>query len=110
LLHTTFDRAPLDSLSGPLVTGCNPSLARWLALVLPFLRRRLQWALQPEATEAFDLAQMLLLSAGRLYVTATHVDLVMRLEDISLPVRIAGLDRNPGWLPDFGRVVLFHFE
>jgi hypothetical protein len=110
LLHTTFDRAPLDSLSGPLVTGCNPSLAHWLALVLPFLRHRLQRALQSEATEAFDLAQMLLLSPGRLYVTATHVDLVMRLEDISLPVRIAGLDRNPGWLPDFGRVVLFHFE
>jgi hypothetical protein len=110
LLHTAFDQAPLDDVTGTMVTGLNPSLTRWLALVLPFLRHRLQLALQPAATEAFDLAQMLLLYPGRLYVTATHVDLVMRLEEISLPVRLAGLDRNPGWLLDFGRVVLFHFE
>jgi hypothetical protein len=35
---------------------------------------------------------------------------VMSLNDISLPVRLAGLDCDPGWLPDFGRVVKFHFE
>jgi hypothetical protein len=42
-------------------------------------------------------------------VTATHVDLVMPMNEISVPVRLAGLDANPGWVPELGRVVTFHF-
>jgi hypothetical protein len=38
------------------------------------------------------------------------VDVVMRAEDANLRVRAAGLDRDPGWLPAYGRVVYFHFE
>jgi hypothetical protein len=29
---------------------------------------------------------------------------------IRLPVRLAGLDINPGWLPWLGRVVSFHYD
>jgi hypothetical protein len=36
--------------------------------------------------------------------------MVANIDDISLVARRAGLDRDPGWLPHFGRVVLFHFE
>jgi hypothetical protein len=57
-----------------------------------------------------ELAPTLLLYRGRLYATATHVDVVLDLDDICVPVRLAGLDLNPSWLPDFARVVLFHFE
>ena len=66
--------------------------------------------LQPAAPAEGDLVRDLLVCPGQLYVTATHVDLVMPLDAITIPVRLAGLDRNPGWLPDFGRVILFHFE
>ena len=52
----------------------------------------------------------LLLRRGQLYVTSSHVDLVMPLDGVSLPVRLAGLDFDPGWLPAFGRVVQFHYE
>ncbi|HSN76452.1 MAG TPA: hypothetical protein VL334_15355 [Anaerolineae bacterium] len=85
----------------------RPLLARWLALALPFIDLRLRLALGLPA-EASPAAALLALP-GQLYVTATHVDLVASLEHISLPARLAGLDRNPGWLPDFGRVVTFHF-
>jgi len=47
---------------------------------------------------------------GRLYVTSSHVDVVIPLDCIDLRVRRAGLDRDPGWLPSHGRVVYFHFE
>jgi hypothetical protein len=104
-----FHQAPLADLGSPLLAGLNPHLVRWLTLTLPYLRFRLQQALQLTTTEAADLGKTLLLYPGRLYVTATHVDLVMRLQDISLPVRLAGLDCNPGWMPDFARVVLLHF-
>jgi hypothetical protein len=47
---------------------------------------------------------------GRLYVTSSHVDLVISLDHADLSVRASGLDRDPGWLPAYGRVVYFHFE
>ena len=110
LWHSHFDQAPLANLIGPLIAGLNPALQRWLTLALPYIRFRIQQVLGLTAAEASAQAEFLLIRPGRLYVTSTHVDLVMPLEDISVPIRLAGLDRNPGWLPDFGRVVLFHFE
>lgn len=110
LTRNPFDQAPLDGRTGPLVRGLNPDLARWLARVLPFIRFRLRHALNPAGDELWDLARALLLVSGRLYVTPSHVDLVMNLDDVSLPVRLAGLDVDPGWVADFGRVIRFHFE
>ncbi len=50
-----------------------------------------------------------LTAPGRVRVTATHVDVVLSLQDVDLAVRLAGLDRDPGWVPMLGRIVLFHF-
>jgi hypothetical protein len=47
---------------------------------------------------------------GQLFVTSMHVDLVMQVNDIRLPARQAGLDRDPGWVADLGKVIRFHFE
>jgi hypothetical protein len=44
---------------------------------------------------------------GLVHHSRTHVDVVMDLEAISIPVRVAGLDRDPGWVPGLGRVVAF---
>jgi hypothetical protein len=46
---------------------------------------------------------------GRVLVTATHVDVLLSLQHVDLPARAAGLDRDPGWVPALGRIVLFHF-
>jgi hypothetical protein len=78
-------------------------LRRFLHFVLPYARWRLDRALRGAVLPA------VLLRPGTLYVTGTHVDLVMAMHDISLPARIAGLDANPGWVPELGRVVNFHF-
>jgi hypothetical protein len=104
-----LQQAPIDPLARPLLGGLNPHLAHWLAFVLPYIRLRLRRALARGATEEVDIETVLLRQQGWLYVTSTHVDLVLRLDDVSLPVRLAGLDCNPGWLTEFGRVVLFHF-
>ena len=101
-----FDDAPVETVNAP--GGLNPELARWLSMVMPYIRYRLRSALGPGTSEYPERA--ILHVQGRLYVTSTHVDLVMSMDDISIPVRLAGLDRDPGWLPEFGRVVLFHFE
>jgi len=80
-----------------------PELRRFLHFLLPFVRWRLRRALG-EASLA-DILQR----QGTLYITRSHVDLVMRMNEISVPARIAGLDANPGWTPELGRVIKFHF-
>lgn len=47
--------------------------------------------------------------AGGVSLTATHVDIVLPLDGADARVRRAGLDRDPGWLPWFGRIVQFHY-
>ena len=43
-------------------------------------------------------------------VLLPHVDLVLPLDEVSLLVRRAGLDLDPGWCPSFGRIVQFHYQ
>jgi hypothetical protein len=104
-----FGNAPLAARFEPLGAGLDHALRRWLTVAVPFIRWRLVCALGIDTAEE-TLHDALLARTGRLYVTATHVDLVMGLETVSLPVRLVGLDRSPGWLGEFGRVILFHFE
>ena len=99
----TAGDVPWSPDQSPLLAGINPDLQRWLALALPPIVQRLQEVLQ--LADAARLPEALLLVPGRLIATRSHVDLVMDLDAVSLPVRRAGLDANPGWLPCF-RLIL----
>jgi hypothetical protein len=46
---------------------------------------------------------------AKLSLTPTHADMSFDLAGVSLAVRRAGLDLDPGWIPWFGRVVSFHY-
>jgi hypothetical protein len=107
LVQAAATDAPIDALTGPLLDRLNPQLSRWLALVLPFIERRLRLAL---GTEAAQTVEALLLRRGQLFLTSMHLDLVMPMSAVTLPVRVSGLDRDPGWLPTFGRIIRLHFE
>ncbi|MGZ0078093.1 hypothetical protein [Methylomonas sp. YC3] len=52
----------------------------------------------------------LLALAGQIHYSPSHIDLYAPMSAIRLPVRLAGLDINPGWLPWLGRVVSFHYD
>jgi hypothetical protein len=47
---------------------------------------------------------------GAIAATATHVDVTFPGEVIELPLRHAGLDLDPGWVPWLGRVVAYHYD
>lgn len=47
---------------------------------------------------------------ARVVVTATHLDVYFSLQDHPIEIRLAGLDRNPGWVPAAGRYITFHYE
>lgn len=83
------------------------ALRRFMAFLLPYVRWRLCLALG--ISNAHALPETLLLRRGRLYVTRTHVDLVMHLNQATPEVRMSGLDADPGWVPSLGRVIKFSF-
>ena len=89
--------------------GFNPSpqLRRFLHFILPFARWRLRQALGDTSGDA-SIGEILQ-REGTLYASRTHVDLVMGLKQVSVDARLAGLDKNPGWVLELGRVVIFHF-
>ena len=102
LAHGRFADAPIDPTDSPLLTDLPVGLTHWLGFVLPYIRR---WLKNTVAGE-----DDILLQNGRLYLSSSHVDVVMPLSGIKLAVRLAGLDLDPGWLPDYGRVIQFHFD
>jgi hypothetical protein len=98
----------LSPLAPFTLTPGAPPLKSWLDWLMPYLRTRLRLALGA-ATDA-EAARMLLLHPARVLVTGTHVDIMLGLADLPLPIRFAGLDRNPGFIPAAGRYVTFYFE
>jgi hypothetical protein len=99
------DRLAVEALRR---AGWPPALLDWLTLVMPFIGWRIARAC---ALESVDEAVRLLIDLpARIYVTKSHIDVVTSIENIRVPVRLAGLDRSPGWVRSIQRVVLFHFE
>lgn len=96
----------------PLPDACNASvtLGWWLARVLGGVRVILGRMVGVRDDDGMMLAHEVLCRMGRLRSSRTHVDVCMSIEAISVPVRCAGLDCNPGWVPDLGYIVLFHFD
>jgi hypothetical protein len=91
-------QAELDRQSAATLLG-------WLVPTLALVRQRLALAM---AVAPWAVPQELRLAA-RVYYTRAHIDMVAHIDDVSLPARLAGLDRDPGWQPDLGRVIQFHF-
>jgi hypothetical protein len=111
-IHTAFDtrmtrrqRRAFRKDASVCAAGLDlaPELRRFLHFLLPYLRWRLRRALG--GASLTDILRR----NGMLYITRSHVDLVMRMQQISVPARIAGLDADPGWTPELGRVIKFHF-
>ncbi|HEX9372262.1 MAG TPA: hypothetical protein VF897_14700 [Roseiflexaceae bacterium] len=94
-----------DRWAGPADT---PALARWAGWLRPYLDARIRRALGLGTGD--DLPALLCEHRARVFVTATHLDVVLSLEQLPIAVRLAGLDRNPGWVPAAGRFITFHFE
>ena len=88
----------------------NPGtpLDRWLDWLAPYVRARLARA--PGLAERGDPPHLLCRGRARVVATATHLDVTFRLADLPVEVRLAGLDRDPGWVPAAGRFVAFHYE
>jgi hypothetical protein len=100
--------APSPPLDPATTSALSPALAWWLQRVRGLLHFLVARALAQDEALDSTLVSLLCLP-GRLVVSRTHVDLFLSLEQISIAARRAGLDQDPGWVPDLGRIVQFHF-
>lgn len=86
----------------------DPTVDRWLSLLMPYVRARLRVALGLKSDD--EIAEILCRHHARVRATDTHVDVYFSLANLPLAIRFAGLDRDPGWVPAAGRFISFHFN
>ena len=55
-------------------------------------------------------AAILLCKAGTVNTSRTHVDMYFPMHTADTRLRQVGLDANPGWVPDLGYIIQFHFD
>jgi hypothetical protein len=103
-----FSGVALKRTARPYKLRGRTPLALWVERLHAFVRARLRLALG--TSDARRAARLLCERRADVFVTTTHVDIVMRLSELPFEVRVAGLDRDPGWVPAAGRFIAFHFE
>jgi hypothetical protein len=114
--------APAEQLRAELrrLPGRRPPLARaalsrepkdplacWVARFGAYARVRLAHSLG--LADPAHVTDVLLAHRARVLVSPTHVDVRFALAELPLEIRLAGLDRTPGWIPAAGRFVAFAF-
>jgi hypothetical protein len=105
---SAYGQARLRRVGKPMVVGGRSRTERWFNLLAAYARARLALALG--LREPRRLPQILFAATARVHVTSTAVDVEFPLSELPLQVRLAGLDRDPGWLPAAGRSIRFHFD
>jgi hypothetical protein len=79
----------------------------WLDSLLPPLRRRLAAAL---GVPVRQISGVLCRQPARIQVSPARLEAHFNLNDHPLAIRLAGLDRDPGWIPAAGRDVRFFYD
>jgi hypothetical protein len=80
---------------------------RWLGHLVAYVRVRLRLAL---GVRGRAVAATLCARRARVSMTATRLEVRLALADLPVAVRLAGLDRDPGWVPAAGRSIAFVFD
>ncbi|HZI57195.1 MAG TPA: hypothetical protein VFF39_10490, partial [Verrucomicrobiae bacterium] len=80
-------------------------LHRWVGWMASYFRARLVRALGRE-----DAVALLCTRPARVVFTLTHIDVTFSLDHHPIELRMAGLDRDLGWIPAAGRYLAFHFK
>lgn len=101
---------PLVHAPGRFPAPAASPLDRWLDWVTPYLGRRIALALALGARAVRPAMRHLVCRPARVEVGAARVDIRSPLADLPIDVRLAGLDRDPGWIPAAGRFVAFRYD
>jgi hypothetical protein len=104
---TNFDSALReDDKSAP--SWIADPLEQWLAWLISCVQARLASALG--VTDFSALTRLVFRHAANIEVTADCIAVRFRLAEHPIELRMAGLDRDPGWVPAAGRRIAFHYD
>ncbi len=102
------DRASLPSPSGTASPLEPPKLRKWLDRVIQEMEGRLSRAIPAWADG--PLLPRLIRQRAWVETFDSTIQVRFRLADHPVVVRLAGLDRDPGWIPAAGRTVQFFYD
>lgn len=105
--HAALRDAKLSSAPPRGAALPRPGVARWLRCMLGYLEARLALALGAQAGD--DVPSLVCRHDARITTSASDVDVALQLGGLPLAIRLAGLDRDPGWIPAAGRGLKFRF-
>lgn len=103
LFATLANRKDGERPGAGFVPPDGQSPREWLDMTVSRIRDRL-------ALAGLDEAARIVRRYGRVTTTPAHLDVYFSLAAHPIEIRLAGLDRNPGWIPAAGRHVAFHFD
>jgi hypothetical protein len=92
----------------PAAADVTRGTERWAAWVSAYIAVRLRLARGARSARA--AVATALERPGSVRVTPSRVDVTFPLDDLPIAIRLAGLDRSPGWIPAASRYLEFHFE
>lgn len=110
IVESDYFNAPKDKTKKLEQLGITNELTEFFSLVVPAIRRYLQIILELKSVDPKAILNNLLACDAQIFIGGCHIDMVADVENTSFEIRCSGLDQDPGWLPDYGRVVLFHFS
>ena len=99
----------LPYLPATVRAAVAPGLGWWLRRADGFVRHVLARQLRCAPHDLPAHLAGLYGRRGRVTISRTHVDLYLSMEQVDMAARRSGLDQDPGWAPDFGRIITFHF-
>ncbi len=102
---TGYTSPPLER--DPLPGGEAIGPATLMDCVVPYIRSRLARAL--DGTPA-DAGRSLIVHPASVEVWPESIRVYFSLDSHPIAIRLAGLDRDPGWIPAAGRAISFAFD
>lgn len=106
----TLANRPSEELHAALYDEENNELAPTIHWWRQQYRDVIHAQLTQRLTIDVQLLAALFCLPAEVMITNTHIDVIIPLDAITITIRRAGLDRSPGWLPDFGYIVAFEFR
>jgi hypothetical protein len=106
---TTPDEAAPSEGEEPPTDEEDRAVGELAARVAARLHERVRGEPAPDAA-ARALARSVARRSARISCTPGWFDVLLRLDEVSVEVRRAGLDLDPGWIPWLGSVVRFVYE
>jgi hypothetical protein len=84
------------------------TLAEWLDWLAPVIAGRLSSALG--IADPSEAARWLIERRAAILASPAHLDVMLQLDVLAVEIRLALLDRDPGWIPATAMTVRFHYE